>query len=295
MELSLLNHLKTGVEIETPEHYATRIKEIDEYYGYLAWSEISVRSRDLQERERGELILKELVNSDPLRPEAYIKLWHYYYFNLKNYENSLDVIETAFLKLSDISTDYALLVSLKYAKNLFKLGKSRSCFELLQIRYMKTSLYSVYLYYFGRMCVKNADSAVIGSAIGALLECLKVCAESRHGQIYFWLSKGYLLVNEKVSSYNCMRDAIPFLTNLVDKVNESSIDDKHFEKKIFGKINELKEMMKTMYGDMVNYEIIERSLKNDIVENKLEECRIYCNSIRNFDNIEGDICEARVL
>mmetsp|Transcript_1176 Transcript_1176/g.1179 ORF Transcript_1176/g.1179 Transcript_1176/m.1179 type:complete len:483 (-) Transcript_1176:261-1709(-) len=225
-----------------------------------------------------------------------MKLWYYYYFVTKNYESALDIIEAAFLKLSDIAPEYSILISLKYSKNLFRIGKSKNAFELLQIKYMKLSLYPVYLYYYGKLCIKSTDATFIGSAIGALTECLKVCAESRHGQAYYWLAKGYLLVNEKINAYNCMKEAIPLLSSLVEKVNESSSEDKHFEKKIFEKINELKEMMKTMYGDMVNFEIIDRVLKADTIDNaKTEECKIYCSSLRNFDYVEGDICEAKVL
>ena len=36
MNISLLDYLTIGEEIESPQHYAAKIKEIDNFYGYLA-------------------------------------------------------------------------------------------------------------------------------------------------------------------------------------------------------------------------------------------------------------------
>ena len=72
MIISLKNYLKIGAEIEKPQHYAAKIKKIDEYFGLLAWSEILLKSEN--EKNNGECILKELIEVYSQNPEAYLKL-----------------------------------------------------------------------------------------------------------------------------------------------------------------------------------------------------------------------------
>mmetsp|Transcript_19037 Transcript_19037/g.19030 ORF Transcript_19037/g.19030 Transcript_19037/m.19030 type:complete len:329 (-) Transcript_19037:1005-1991(-) len=292
MKLALSGILNVGTEIESAEHYAVRIKEIDDYYGFLAWSEISLAKQSSRSIERGENILKEMINLAPERPEAYIMLWSYYY-NKKEYENALAICEIGFLKLTNISCDYSVLISLKYAKSLFKQGKFSSCFDLLQMEYSKFPLFMIFVYEYGKLCVKTQDPHFMGSAIGALLECLRGSSEDRYGQIYYWLSKAYLIAGEKIEAYDYMKKALSLLTTGIDKGDIAQ--ERLSETKIAVKASELKELMRDMHGQIVNLDIISRILEGDTENCRYEECKIYCNAIRGFDKIEGDLCEAKIL
>ena len=90
MELAQLEFLKVNVEIEAPQHYAAKINAIDQYYGALAWSEIYLKNVDLY---KGEAILKELILTNKKKPEAYLKLWNYYYHVTKDYISALEIAE----------------------------------------------------------------------------------------------------------------------------------------------------------------------------------------------------------
>ena len=69
--LSLTDLLKTRIEIELPQFYATKIKDLDTYYGYIAYSDIFLHEGNIQKSIN---ILTELVNFNPKRPEAYMCL-----------------------------------------------------------------------------------------------------------------------------------------------------------------------------------------------------------------------------
>lgn len=71
MTLSLTGSLKLQTEIEMPHFFATKIKQIDTYYGYLAYSKIFLSENDI---ERAIKVLGELICNNPTRPEAYILL-----------------------------------------------------------------------------------------------------------------------------------------------------------------------------------------------------------------------------
>jgi tetratricopeptide (TPR) repeat protein len=120
MEVALANLLRQGKECDTPLYYATQIKLNDDYYGYIAWAEaVSRQNKDI---DRAIGILEELIEATKEKPEAYIKLWMLLYYEKKNYSRALDIIERAFIKAGDIdSVQYNVLISLLYAKTLFKL------------------------------------------------------------------------------------------------------------------------------------------------------------------------------
>ena len=67
LELSL----RGLIETELPQHYAARIKEIDEYYGYLAFSEVYLRIND---RVSAINLLQQVIRNYGNKPEAYVKL-----------------------------------------------------------------------------------------------------------------------------------------------------------------------------------------------------------------------------
>ena len=127
MKLSLSDLLIVGREIDAPEFYACKIKEIDSYYGYLAWAEILPKSKSA-------ILIRTVAANEPNRPEALIKLWNYYYYEANNLARALEVIETAYLAMFSMK-DYETIISLNYSKTLHKVGKIKQSIELLQIEY----------------------------------------------------------------------------------------------------------------------------------------------------------------
>ena len=289
MMLSLTNYLKIGIEIESPQHYALKIKSIDEYFGLLAWSKILLQNEN--ERAYGEALLKELTISYSNNPEAYLKLWNYYYYNAHAYKQALEIAETAYVGDVGKSEKYAVIISLNYARSLFKNEKLRNCFELLQLEYTKHSLFTVILYHYGRLCVKGKDPLFLGSGIGALEECLSTCSENRHGQIYYWLTFAYLQAEEKIEAYECAKKGIYLLSHTLDRLD---CIDSDFQKKLTKKINQLQEIMKILHIHIISIEMLEKILE-DPLPILIGECKAYCSTIHDFDSLEGYLNEAKML
>ena len=285
MELASSEYLKIGVEIESPCHYASCIHSLDKYYGFLAWSSIFLSS---DTPSKGELGLKEMIDLYPKRPEAYLKLWSFYYNTSKEYLNASEIAEKAYLNIPRKS-EYAVIIALNYARSLFKIQKVRNCLELLQLEYTKHSLFTIILYHYGRFCVKSKDLHFLGSAIGALEECLNTTSESRHGQIHYWLSKAYLLSDEKIKAFKCAKKAVPLISACLDKLDPS---DKDYEINLNSKLNELKDTMKDLHIHLISIDLLERILEEPPL--KLEECRLYCAAVKDFDLLEGSLYEARM-
>lgn len=285
MQLSQSEYLKIGLEIESPQHYASKIYNLDPYYGALSWSDIFLNSVD---EIKGENLLKELINNNKKRPEAYLKLWHYYYYHIRDYAKSLNISENAFLNANS-NANYSVVLSLNYARSLFKAGKVRSCLELLQLEYTKHSLFTVILYHYGRFCVKSKDQHFLGSAIGALEECLNTTSEARHGQIFYWLSKAYLQSEEKLEAFACTKKAIPILSCTLDKMES---EDRDYERSLLRKLNELKDIMKDLHIHLISIEMLEKLLDEPPL--KLDECKLYCSAVKEFDMLEGFIYEAKM-
>jgi tetratricopeptide (TPR) repeat protein len=200
MELS-----RSGIETEAAEFYATSIKEIDPYLGYLAWSEIYME----KEWAKGVDVLKELIIQYPYRPEAYAKLWSYYYYTARDYEAAEDISSEAFLRVTSPEHNaYFISFCIACAKSYFKTGKTVNALRLLQKKFLENSEYTVFLYQFGRLCCKSEDSLYLGSGIGALKECLKLCEASRLPKVHFWLSKAHLQSRHYFEAYKHINKAL---------------------------------------------------------------------------------------
>ena len=288
MILSLGTFLKPGSEIQNPEHFASKLIQMDQYFGLLAWSEIFLRTQSQQ--LKGEILLKELINLHPYKPEAYLKLWNYYYYSTLNYESALEVVEKAYLQEIKTSSEYSVVICLNYARSLFKNKKIRSCLELLQLEYTKHSIFTVILYHYGRLCVKSKEQVFLGSAIGALEETLKTCSETRHGQIYYWLTFAYKTAEEKIEAFNCAKKSIQLLNQ---KLQEKHCYDPKYDRRMIRKIESLQEVVDEFNFHMMEIETFEAVLE-DSPPIKIEECIVYKDSICEFDLVEGRICEANM-
>jgi len=79
------------------EAYSFEIKRIDEYLGYIAWTEKYSYSADQSHLNDCKDVLKELISKYPNRPEAYLKLWKIY-SQQKHVEECIDISERLFIE-----------------------------------------------------------------------------------------------------------------------------------------------------------------------------------------------------
>lgn len=207
-----------GLESEAAEFYASKIKDIDKYYGYLAWSELYLQ----HDWQKGVSVLKELIKQFPYRPEAYTRLWKYYYYTAKNYEFAEDVISEAFLRVTDYTyNNFYLLFCLYCAKSYYKTGKIKHSLQLLQKKFLENYDFPIFLYQFGRLACKSEQSSYISAAVGALKEFNRLCPTTKQGCSNFWLAKAYLQLRHYTESYKYITRALLALdsTQIVKKEN----------------------------------------------------------------------------
>ena len=145
------------------------------------------------------------------------------------------------------------------------------------------------LYYYGRFAVKAKELHFLGSAIGALEESLKTTSESRHGQIYYWLARAYMLADEKLEAFSCAKKGSPILSNSLDKLENP---DRDFERSLCKKLNELRDIMKELHIHLISINMIEKFLEDPSL--KIDECKLYCSTIKEFDLLEGFLYEAKM-
>ena len=278
MELALLNTLKVNIEIEEAKYYATKIKEMDTYYGYLAWARAYA---GLNEPRKCTDVLAELSKTFPENPEAYILLWNFYYHKAPDFIKALDVSERAFVKAAHYDTQlYRPIIALMYAKSLNKTDRQKACFELLQHEYLEHPTFPVFLYQYGRLCVKAGDDHFIGSAIAALTECTRVCTDERFPCILFWLAKAYLEGKYFVQAVETMKKALKQLENTGE----------------LKKIKFLKSELNALNSFVVSYETLTRALSSTLTIEQIEESRVNCKiNIEPVDRLTSDILIAKLL
>lgn len=176
-----------------------------------------------------------------------------------------------FLRITDYES-YNILACLKYAKSLFKNKKYRNCFELLQQKFLEHPSYTVFLYQYGKLCTKSEDHTFNGSAIGALLECLRICDKNRYGVIYYWLGNAHMLSRHQIEAYNYYKSALEYL----DPYEAS-------------KIAEIHAAMKQLRDKIKLIEKIQNNLAGEITDKKIEESKKYAQEIKTVNRITGDI------
>lgn len=97
----IYKHKNLGVKASNdPKAYSYSIKKIDEYLGYISWTEIYTYSEDAIKIADAKDLLWELIAKDPCRPEAYCKLWKIYTAE-KKYDRCLEICERLFLEGSE--------------------------------------------------------------------------------------------------------------------------------------------------------------------------------------------------
>lgn len=271
MKLSFTDHLEKGREIEAPQYYASFIKCIDSYYGYLVWSEIFIFQKE--ERKATE-ILKVLTENYPDKPEAYIKLIDFYCQH-HDYETAEETISNALEKVSDY--EYYIIFTIKQAKIFNYMNRSKESLKLLQQNYEQDSACTAFLYQYGRLCIKALDLNCIGSAIGALEECLKVGDESRFGSIFYWLAKGYLLIRQQIDAFHCMKNSLKYLNNDMKKITE------------------MKNEIRCLNESLKSYEKIDRILKGESKIEEIVNLKSLCDDVKNIHRKSGDLLLSKLL
>ena len=279
MELALRGNLKTNIEIEDARYYATKIKDLDAYYGYLAWTRAYA---GLKEPRKSIDVLSELVKTFPENPEAYVMLWTvYYHGELRDYSRALDYSERAFVKAAHSDTQlYRPIIALMYAKSLIKTERQKAGFELLQHEYLEHPTYPVFLYQYGRLCIKSGDDTFIGSAIAALLECIRVCTEERLPCILYWLSRAYLQGHYTVQAIDTMKKAVKSFENSPET----------------HKLHFLKTELSTLSSFTISYDTLSRALHSPLTQEQIEESRVNCKlNIEPVDRLTAEVVLAKLL
>ena len=270
-EICLMNVLKTGVEIEDRRYYACKIKELDSYYGYLAWAQIALKEND----QIAIRILLEIIQVYPNRPEGYYLAWNYY-FNNKHYEKCKEIAAESFLKVTDSdSTHYYIIFCLRLAKSYFYIGDLQNCIELLHKKFLEHPTYTVFMFYFAKYCVKAEDMTMSGIAKGTLKELLRICHKSRTGAIYYWLAKSYLVSRQFPSAYKYIVKAIleldPSKKQKIGEMQKKCVEFKPFMEEIV----RIRQTMKEKSPD-------------ELLLNKCEE-------VKDFHRPTGDMLYAEAL
>ena len=272
MEMSF----RAGDEMDVPEFWATKVREVDRYFGYLAWSEVFFFRNEWQ---KGLDILKQLVLSHSKRPEAYIKMWYHYFYNVKDYDQAECVISEAFLLISSHEYhEYYILFTYFLAKTLFKLKRSLEYLSTLQKKFIENPTYPIFLFLYGKFCVKSEDYNYNGTAIGALQECTRLCDPSRLGLIYYWLAKGYMNGRHHIEAYETVKLAL-----------------KHLNPKYTRKMNELKCWILDIQPSIEKVEKVEKILSGNLTAEGYKLCKSLCSQVKDLHKITVDVLLAKML
>ena len=252
--ISLGNTLKESVDIEPSRFYATKIKDLDEFYGFIAWSMIYIEEKE----ENASLLLIELMTRYSRRPEPYYLGW-VYFRDVKDYEKCLEIASEAFLKITyDDFEGFYIIFCLKLAKSYYMTGKFTNSIELLYKKYLEHPEYPVFLFYLGKFCVITEDFAFTGIAKGTLRELLRVSEYSRRGKAFYYLIKAYLFTRQLPEVYK-------YAVKAMKTVDHS--------KKI--KFKEIREIYMGLQGLMHNVSEIQLNIKsNKRISESLNKCQI---------------------
>ena len=234
------------------EEYAVQIKEISDYLGYIAWSEIYL---SCGKDEDAEEVLSDLCYTYPRFPHAFLKLWDLR-FRKKQYMESIEPIEELFVRIGDFHTIPEIrvaLIPLLYAKTLFEVKQYVFALELLQNEFCKRPVYTVFLYYLGKFALLW-DEKFKGTAIGILQECLRSCVSQRKAKILHYLGLAYQDIGQQMTAFDYF---------------EKSSEYYHNKKYMFNDCpKEISEIMKKHMKD--HYEI---SQLRYLIKTKASECK----------------------
>jgi tetratricopeptide (TPR) repeat protein len=182
MEMSCNRLLKVGKFIEPWQFYASKILNIDKYYGFLAWAVQYSKSHD----PRSVALLQRLTETFVSYPHAYILLWQHHY-SRKEYLKSYNIIAECFVKANDIRFhNFSNLIFILYSKSLFKLKRFTTALEMMQRKYEESENNLLFLYKFGKICIKAKTKKFIITGLSALKEVLRWVRN--FAKVNFWFA-----------------------------------------------------------------------------------------------------------
>ena len=196
MEMAAGQKLKIGKYLEPWQYYASRILTLDKYYGFLAWGTTYCNLND----HSGPAILQRIAETYVAYPHAYLNLWHYHYAR-KEYLKSYNIIAECFVKANDVRFhNFSNLIYILYSKSLCKLKRFTTALEMIQRKYEESDNNLLYLYQFGKICIKCKSKKFIVSGLSALKEVLRWVRD--YPKVNFWFAiacykTGRLLKAEK--------------------------------------------------------------------------------------------------
>jgi tetratricopeptide (TPR) repeat protein len=273
MRLGFNKFIECPKDLELPQVTAARIREVDDYYGYLAWSEVFMNEKSEKSKEKGIHVLQELIRCFSYRPEAYLRLWQVYSESSKH-SQALEVATECFLKVTDYP-EYFSVITLNLSKSNYFLGFTVKSLELLQQKHQEKPTFAVYLYQYGKFCIKTEEDTYLHTGIGALYEVLRNCDKARVGKIYFWLFQAHRKNNDLARAAECLASAVLKLKS-----------SKKIEK---------------VRAEMKNYSKLVIALQNaqiwlsDEKDERIEKFELICEEIGNFDKYESLILYAKAL
>lgn len=195
--------------VRPSENFACRIKEANEYLGYIAWSDVYM---SINKPKEAEEVLIDLTQHFPRFPHAYLKLWDFR-FRRGKFVESIDPIEELFVKIGDFHTIPEIriaLVPLLYAKNLYKIDQHVFAFELLQNEFCKRPVYTVFLYFLAKFAVLSEHQNFKGTAIGILQECLRSCVSQRKAKILYLLGIAYKEIGQPLEAFDLFEKSLEY-------------------------------------------------------------------------------------
>eukprot|EP00826_Nyctotherus_ovalis_P043530 TRINITY_DN4595_c0_g1_i5.p1 TRINITY_DN4595_c0_g1~~TRINITY_DN4595_c0_g1_i5.p1 ORF type:complete len:407 (-),score=128.39 TRINITY_DN4595_c0_g1_i5:1287-2507(-) len=204
-------HLKVKPKNKA-EAYSYQIKRIDEYLGYIAWTEMYTYSSDTTKLNDCKDVLRELVTNYPGRPEAYLKLWALY-VKMERLEDSIDIAERLFIEGTEYEGDEVTnVIVLCYVRSLIATKHELLAFQKIQYQYTIQTETPILLYYYGKFIAKCKDETLrksfLGSALSSLQECIRSCLPHRHTKVYYWMGRIYEERKDIVNALFCYGKAV---------------------------------------------------------------------------------------
>lgn len=270
MRLGLMKYKEYPRDLEQPQVTAARIREIDDYYGYLAWSEVFFHENLV---EKGVHVLQELIKSFPTRPEAYFTLWKHYETK-KMHKESFQLATECFMRVTEYP-EYSVISAINLVKSNVYLQQIPRALELLQQKHMEKPMFSVYLYQYGKICIQTNHDLYCNTGIGALREVINNCNKLRLSKCYYWLFKAYTLKNQIAS-------AIKYLILCQKKLTSSK------------KQEELKSESRKFSKQIQSLQSAKLWIE-DSKDEKWEKFQGICEEVKEFDKLEGEMLVAKGL
>lgn len=287
MEVAIGGFLKVGKYLEAWQFYAGKILRIDKYFGYLAWG-VGYLKKDMG---KGLELLHHVSAKYPSYPHSYILIWQYYY-SRKEYLKSYNIIAECFLKAnSSHFSNFSNLIFLLYTKSLCKLKRFNTALEMLERKYSESSNTLLYLYKFGKICIKSKIKKFRITGISALKEVLRWVKD--YPKANYWFAVGCYKTGRLIKSQkhfhrmlyslspNEIRISIQAQKKL-KKIENIKIELDSYKEKIFKEnFPKLYESEHGYYNDVLKLAQSEEFVNSGSIQNALEVLR-EVNTIEAF-------------